>query len=481
MSIFQQLTPEQQMALKQIQQRQQQLNTQQQSNKYIPNSGKTGVLSQIYKAWVTGKKLNEQEEKASELLKKTKDEKKQRMSQLAQILGWETPKPIKAQPGGMPPGQQAQAQPQQAMPASVPRGTLNQQPVAAQQAPVSQADRLMQVAVQNQDEKLFYSALQMKANEQKSTNPLSGVGKLYFDMESRRKAGTLTPQMEADYRKAIKKTGKSTGITINNIPKLKPGQVMKKDPSGNMYIETIQGAAPKTREEAATTQGVQQGVKTVRELFEGGVITNPATKKQYKIPGIFDKDGNVDRKLVTSMYTNFPGSDGRIHRGRIKDALQAKLRAETGAAAPDSEVKNLMERYMPSIYDSDAAIVDKLNRLKNFTSGFLAFTDPQLYRELRSRTLRKTGMSKDKIESTITNEIKQGGMPGIATDSTLNKSAQQPVQQPAQQPAQQTESKPNSVNVQAEGDRYFETLDSSIPETQRRKMTHDYLRSKFNL
>jgi len=202
--------------------------------------------------------------------------------------------------------------------------------------------------------------------------------------------------------------------------KLKPGQVWKRDKNGKLYVGWAPGARKKTREESATAQGLQQARSTLRDAYYGGYIVNPVNKKRYKLKGILDKNGNVNEFVVAGMTANLPGTDGRIHRNRIKDALQAKLRAETGAAAPDSEVKNLMQRFMPSSFDSDAEVIDKLNRMKNFVNGILARTDPQLYRTLRVIGLKKKGYSRAKIDQMINDEIAQGGMPGRSSDQNFD-------------------------------------------------------------
>lgn len=162
MSLFQQMTPEQQMMLKQIYSRQNQIKQRQSSNQYIPHSGGLGVVASVVQEWADGRKLNEQEKKTAELLKQIKTDKKNKMTQLAQLLGWETPKETKQQqPVQGPVMSQAQTQPiNTQVPAQMP---------IQKSAPVSpgfNADKLMAAAIQSGDENLFKTAMTMKMKSQ---------------------------------------------------------------------------------------------------------------------------------------------------------------------------------------------------------------------------------------------------------------------------------------------------------------------------
>jgi hypothetical protein len=59
------------------------------------------------------------------------------------------------------------------------------------------------------------------------------------------------------------------------------------------------------------------------------------------------------------------GSAGRVERN-VRLAIEAALRAMTGAAAPESEVENYLNIFGPSALDTQATIKDKLDRLQSF-------------------------------------------------------------------------------------------------------------------
>jgi len=85
----------------------------------------------------------------------------------------------------------------------------------------------------------------------------------------------------------------------------------------------------------------------------------------------------INRKLV--FAANAPGGgigEGRKLKAMFLDALDARARAATGAAMPDSEVKNYTRMYFPSPIDDDATIADKFQRLDSFMTDYLQVMDP---------------------------------------------------------------------------------------------------------
>ena len=99
---------------------------------------------------------------------------------------------------------------------------------------------------------------------------------------------------------------------------------------------------------------------------------------------LFNEKGEMRRATVAAMNVPFTagvGTDARKAYSRILNSIGGKLRAETGAAAPDSEVKNIAERFMPTQYDTSESAKDKMDRLEEFMtmplrelerSGYLA-------------------------------------------------------------------------------------------------------------
>jgi hypothetical protein len=62
------------------------------------------------------------------------------------------------------------------------------------------------------------------------------------------------------------------------------------------------------------------------------------------------------------------GDTGRANR-TVTVAIEGALRAMTGAAAPEAEVKRYENMFMPSPYDSRATATQKLNQLEDFLNN----------------------------------------------------------------------------------------------------------------
>lgn len=182
-----------------------------------------------------------------------------------------------------------------------------------------------------------------------------------------------TPEGQAFVQDIMRKPNAS--VNIANIPK-PPSGFWYKDPTDiTQGIEPMEGREippEQAGKKAALAVGMEQ-VNTVRDAL---ISVGP--------------EGNavVDRKLVATMQGNVPWSEGRQKRQELDDSLQAKLRAETGAAANKEEVEKIMDRYLPSLLDSDEGIVSKMQRLEDFFSKSLQLTDPQLYQKLKERATK---------------------------------------------------------------------------------------------
>lgn len=94
---------------------------------------------------------------------------------------------------------------------------------------------------------------------------------------------------------------------------------------------------------------------------------------------VFDKDGKLNRSLVAAMnlpiVSGLPGnSQARIARSAIRNAVEAKLRIETGAAATEPEVERTLARFLPTIADTDESAKFKLDELEKFFKTSLSLT-----------------------------------------------------------------------------------------------------------
>ena len=135
-------------------------------------------------------------------------------------------------------------------------------------------------------------------------------------------------------------------------------------------------------ERAGRMAMISQGVENIRGVRDA----------------IVSEDGTVDRALVLSMVTDIPFAgkgvpftEGRTIRAQFEDTAAAKLRLETGAQANETEIQNIIDRFLPSLLDSDATIKDKMDRLVAFFETSLSKSDPELFKALTGRA-RESGV-----------------------------------------------------------------------------------------
>lgn len=109
--------------------------------------------------------------------------------------------------------------------------------------------------------------------------------------------------------------------------------------------------------DAAKTELLNQGISDMAEF------------KSMIMP-----EGKIDRGIIAQMSIRAPGTDGREAYSLIYNAIEAKLRAESGAAVPEQEVDRMANRFAPSPLDNDKTIVSKMRRLEAFLRGSFART-----------------------------------------------------------------------------------------------------------
>lgn len=94
---------------------------------------------------------------------------------------------------------------------------------------------------------------------------------------------------------------------------------------------------------------------------------------------LFGQNGRLMNGVVWAM--NVPGTaglpgntDARNAYSAIQNAVAAKLRLETGAAANQGEIVNIARRFMPTPADTTESARNKLNRLRAFFDTSLSHT-----------------------------------------------------------------------------------------------------------
>lgn len=125
---------------------------------------------------------------------------------------------------------------------------------------------------------------------------------------------------------------------------------------------------------------VNLGTKTEKSMtVEAGTkaaMMQQAMKDlQSAQPLLFNEDGTVNRMNAANAWINTPGTDGRLVYSYYFNAINAKLRAESGAAVPEEEVRRGMKVFMPSPLDNDKTAQEKIQRLHQFMNTALANID----------------------------------------------------------------------------------------------------------
>jgi hypothetical protein len=115
--------------------------------------------------------------------------------------------------------------------------------------------------------------------------------------------------------------------------------------------------------------GAPSPEKAAKEQLVSQALSYMPDIKQMILGADFENKPSVDRSTVLNAETRMPFTKGRQASTLILDAVEAKLRAESGAAVPETEVKRIAKRYIPQVADDDATIIMKLNNMEKFLQG----------------------------------------------------------------------------------------------------------------
>lgn len=91
-------------------------------------------------------------------------------------------------------------------------------------------------------------------------------------------------------------------------------------------------------------------------------LKNAYSQVQSLAGGLFDQDGKFKRG--TAAMAMLPGTPEAKYEKQAYQAVEAWLRAMSGAAVPESEVKRYMDAYMPRPWDDPTVARDKLSRMQ---------------------------------------------------------------------------------------------------------------------
>ena len=115
-----------------------------------------------------------------------------------------------------------------------------------------------------------------------------------------------------------------------------------------------------TPENAGRVAGISSGIKSLDGLL-----------------GTLVHDKKVDRQvLFSSAFGGLPFSGGRDIDRFIREAIELKIRLQTGATARPDELENEAKKFSPKQLDSDATIISKLKGLRDYYTEAFNVLDP---------------------------------------------------------------------------------------------------------
>jgi hypothetical protein len=91
---------------------------------------------------------------------------------------------------------------------------------------------------------------------------------------------------------------------------------------------------------------------------------------------VVSPDGGINRGTLFAAALNLPFTKGRDINVFVEKAVEVKLRAATGAAAPGDEVKRYARDFGPSIKDSDELIKYKIDAMEDWMQTVSDVVDP---------------------------------------------------------------------------------------------------------
>jgi hypothetical protein len=167
---------------------------------------------------------------------------------------------------------------------------------------------------------------------------------------------TLTPKSEEDQLALENKKLQNRKLQkeINQVGVSTPDR--EKPPAGYRFTQT--GDLEAIAGGPAVKQGAEAAGKIA--LVKQGLSDVSSFETQLK-----NKDGSFNRAKIAGMRT-YGRPNARDEYSKLYNALNARLRLESGAAVPENEVKRAFETFAPSPLDSDATIASKIKRTKDF-------------------------------------------------------------------------------------------------------------------
>ena len=215
--------------------------------------------------------------------------------------------------------------------------------------PAALASMMPQQMDPYQQAKLGIDTQKLELERQKMAQPpgpQSGIGKVMADFG-------LDPSNPEHVQRAseiMKSSSAGTNVDIKMpapYPAAPQGMHYEGDFStGNVALKPTPGHQPEISGDAARNAALAPGaVADIQSIT--GALMGPS--------------GEVDRGLVTQMYLNVPGTQGRTLRAQLERAIDLMVVNRTGASATPEQMASYWRGYAPSPLDSSATVQEKLN------------------------------------------------------------------------------------------------------------------------
>jgi hypothetical protein len=174
--------------------------------------------------------------------------------------------------------------------------------------------------------------------------------------------------------------GGPAGMELQGVKIGPNGQIMPDFGLPQVSVQTIDtpngprivGVNPRTGAQVSDIGPPKEEKRTPEEAGRiSGLLQAQEIGTQLTTKFVDPESGAVNRKLVMTAFGRVPGTEGRKVRNDMAIAVDAVLRARTGAGVNATEMKEVVEQFMPSPLDSDDGIKSKMMRFNQFVNGAL--------------------------------------------------------------------------------------------------------------
>jgi len=91
---------------------------------------------------------------------------------------------------------------------------------------------------------------------------------------------------------------------------------------------------------------------------------------------VFNKDGTVNRQNLANAMIGTPWTKGRNIKNMLFRIIDPIMRAATGAAVPEPELRRYINSYTPNYMASDEEIMNTWQALGDFLRDYITISDP---------------------------------------------------------------------------------------------------------